>query len=593
MPADLVVHADWSTTPAKRWAAVARRRDGRWQADVAHAVDLGDDVLLGLAGEPVDAVASVLVGVDAVIGLPRAYAQRVGVVSFRELLPKLGAGEWSAFFEVAETPEQISRHRPFYPARPGGTAKRHLADGLDLREQELLRRCEHATPHRPAASELFWTIGGKQVGKATIALWREVLQPLLEGDRSVRLWPFDGSLAELLDRPGVTLAETYPAEARTHLGLDRKTGSKRDPAVRAADAGGLLAWAARTGVDLTAALRRELAEGFGDDASGEDRYDAVLGLFGMLEVLTGGRPPGVPADDVAVTSVEGWILGLDPADVAEPRIVPAIPPTGRAFVIAKNPDHRSNLPYLLSLPVEGGPLLLKARETWPRTSKVYCHPLDVWPADADIVERVAVKDCRRRGAAIDLVLDRPRENRSQIVFTSGRGRQMIFWQTPRTTRQARPGARIPTARASGRTDLSIVADTRERYAYRFSRQQVQVEQRALRVGDYATEQEGEVVAAVERKSVEDLAARLVDGQLAFTLADLASLPRAAVVVEGSYADLFKLDHVRAGFVADQLAKVQVRYPSVPIMFCGTRKLAEEWTFRFLGAAGADVDRDPD
>lgn len=35
-----------------------------------------------------------------------------------------------------------------------------------------------------------------------------------------------------------------------------------------------------------------------------------------------------------------------------------------------------------------------------------------------------------------------------------------------------------------------------------------------------------------------------------------------------------------GTLADLLARVQVSYPSVPIVFCETRPLAEEWTFRF-------------
>jgi hypothetical protein len=34
-------------------------------------------------------------------------------------------------------------------------------------------------------------------------------------------------------------------------------------------------------------------------------------------------------------------------------------------------------------------------------------------------------------------------------------------------------------------------------------------------------------------------------------------------------------------VADRLAAVQIRYPSVPIVFCDTRALAEDWTYRFL------------
>ena len=83
----------------------------------------------------------------------------------------------------------------------------------------------------------------------------------------------------------------------------------------------------------------------------------------------------------------------------------------RELLIARNPEPGSSLPYLLRVPVPGADLLLKARETWPRTSKVYCHRLDAWPEDAEIVERIAVRSCVKRGPAIDLVVDRARENR--------------------------------------------------------------------------------------------------------------------------------------------------------------------------------------
>lgn len=43
------------------------------------------------------------------------------------------------------------------------------------------------------------------------------------------------------------------------------------------------------------------------------------------------------------------------------------------FVIALNPEEGSTLPYLLRLPLGAKGVILKARETWPRTSKVYCH----------------------------------------------------------------------------------------------------------------------------------------------------------------------------------------------------------------------------
>src|SRR3989442_12719431 len=95
-----------------------------------------------------------------------------------------------------------------------------------------------------------------------------------------------------------------------------------------------------------------------------------------------------------------------------------------------------------------------------------------WPAHPDIVEQVPVRSCTRRGAAIDLVLDRARENRSQLVFTTARGRDAMFWQSPRTRKQARPNVRTPTARAAGIAELEIVVDSHEQYPYRFAGQQV-------------------------------------------------------------------------------------------------------------------------
>ena len=89
---------------------------------------------------------------------------------------------------------------------------------------------------------------------------------------------------------------------------------------------------------------------------------------------------------------------------------------------------------------------------------------------------------------------------------------------------------------------------------------------------------------MERKSLHDLVRRLIDGQLTYALADIAALQRAAVVVEDRYSNLFKLDFAKPGFVTEMLAALTVRYPTVPIHFAETRPLAEEWTYRFLGAA---------
>lgn len=170
------------------------------------------------------------------------------------------------------------------------------------------------------------------------------------------------------------------------------------------------------------------------------------------------------------------------------------------------------------------------------------------------------------------------------MFTTARGREAVFWQSPRTRKQARPKVATPTARAAGITELEVIVDSHEQYPYRFAKQQATTVRRALPAGDYGTTLQGRLVAAVERKSIQDLVASLTSGRLRYATAELAALPRAAIVVEDRYSQVFKLDWVRPAQVADGLAELQVRWPNVALVFCETRPLAEEWTYRFLAAA---------
>jgi ERCC4 domain len=251
-------------------------------------------------------------------------------------------------------------------------------------------------------------------------------------------------------------------------------------------------------------------------------------------------------------------------------------------MIARNPEEGSSLPYLVNLPIGSAGTVLKVRDLWPRAAKLYCHQAE-WPADPEIVERIPVRSCVRRGAAIDLVLDRGRENRSQFVFTKARGRDVIFWQSARTAKQARPNVSVPTQRASGQI-LEILVDSHERYAWKFGAQQATTVRQALPAGDYAVAADGDIVAAVERKSLADLVSTLTTGKLRYLLAALAAVPHAAVVVEDRYSSVFKVERVRPVVVAQGIAEAQARFPTVPIVFAETRALAQEWTYRFLGAA---------
>jgi hypothetical protein len=267
---------------------------------------------------------------------------------------------------------------------------------------------------------------------------------------------------------------------------------------------------------------------------------------------------------------------------------------GVELLIARNPDPDSRLPYLLRLPIGGG-MLFRTSGTWPRTSALYCYPVPIseWPDQPELVERAPLRSCARRGAAIHVVLTRARENRSQIVFTTARGRDAVFWQSPRTRKKARPGVRTPTARAAGLAELSIVVDAHEQYPYRFANRPITVARRGLPCGDYAVTLGGQLVAAVERKTLADLVSSLVGGKLGYQIADLAALPRAALVVEDRYSQVFKLDYLRPAVVADGIAEIQIRWPTVPTVFAETRQLAEEWTYRFLAAAHTWAVHEPD
>jgi len=257
------------------------------------------------------------------------------------------------------------------------------------------------------------------------------------------------------------------------------------------------------------------------------------------------------------------------------------------FRVARNPDAESRLPYLVWLPIEGG-LVLKARETWPRASRVFCaHEGTPWDESAGVVDEAEVLLCRRRGAAIDLVLDRTKLARSQFVFTNARGRPAVWWQTQQTARFANPGARVPRGRALG--PLLVAVDSREKYGWKFASREVTLERRALASGDYAAIVEGSIVAVVERKTLANLATSLSDGSLSFQMQRLAEAGRSAVVVEGEYPGLFRTQPGRGSWLADMLARLAVRYPEVPIIFAGSRKFAEEWTYRFFGAAAGDSD----
>jgi hypothetical protein len=301
----LVAHCDWSVQSSKRWMAVATRENDRWVIGLPELVGLHDDFFSRLNNRSPE-TGSMLVGFDFPLGLPRRYGERAKLDGFRVALSKLGRGEWIDWFKVAESASKIGLARPFYPLRPGGTKRSHLSDALGLPIEALHRECERETLSRRAACPLFWTLGGNQVGKAAISGWRDLIIPNLE---NLALWPFDGRLSDLCRMKKTVIAETYPAEAYGHLGIARNpVWSKRTQAGRRSVASSLTCWAGDRPYELAPSLVNAIADGFGGSGVGEDQFDAVLGLFAMIDVVEGYRVEGNPQHP-GVLRWEGWILG--------------------------------------------------------------------------------------------------------------------------------------------------------------------------------------------------------------------------------------------------------------------------------------------
>lgn len=302
----VAVHADWSVDPRKRWMCLAVPTG---QGSMLHVEPVGD--LVTLLPRLLAWGLPVALGVDFPIGLPRAYADCLpgDFPAFLRSAPPL-------FFDVADTIDQVSSQRPFYPRRGqfGMTRLAH-AQALGMATTAgLSRQCDRATDMRPAGAPLFWTLGANQTGKAAISGWLGLLRPALAAPGPPALWPFDGPFRALL-RPGrVAIAETYPAEALRQLGLTLP-GSKRRHTDRLAFMPALRDAMARLGAVPDASLIALLEAGMGADAAGEDRLDCVLGVLCVLRVLQGALDVAPP--DPWVMRWEGWVLGQ-----AWPKAVP-------------------------------------------------------------------------------------------------------------------------------------------------------------------------------------------------------------------------------------------------------------------------------
>jgi hypothetical protein len=300
----IAAHSDWSVDKRKRWITIGRKVADFWVLDAPQPT--GDvSQLVGRLAKAANEQA-VILGIDCPIGLPGAYAKQIaGFSDFPTFLKSLGRDD--PFFQVAETIDEVCLARPFFPKRSvaGPGFKLALAKALKLPDVNAMSRLvDRKTVNRPAAGQLFWTLGANQCGKAALAAWRDLLIPAFAAAQ-IRLWPFEGDLLGLAVPGQVVVAETYPAEALRQLGL-RLTGSKRAQTDRQSLRIDIRRVMEELKIKPSDDLASTVDDGFGSKPVGEDAFDSLIGALGVIGVLEGQRPDAPPGP---VDMWEGWVLG--------------------------------------------------------------------------------------------------------------------------------------------------------------------------------------------------------------------------------------------------------------------------------------------
>ena len=208
-----------------------------------------------------------VLGIDAVLGVPALFARAVGAHSFLEVL---GALERSAGLEgESGVATAWAAEQPFFRIPRGKGSLTRLIAAAGGRGG-VLRQIERRTLAKPvfALSGIPGT-----VGSGSRALWRELGPLLAARERDFRIWPFEGDLQADPSAP-VVMAEVYPRASYAvalapscpakPLSIGKTKEEPRRQALRALARAG---WIAKSDVslpDLSAAR------------ASEDDFDALL-----------------------------------------------------------------------------------------------------------------------------------------------------------------------------------------------------------------------------------------------------------------------------------------------------------------------------
>ena len=216
-----------------------------------------------------------LIAVDVPLGLPADFPDVYGNKGFVEWLLGLPGEDWRGL--VVEGIVDQAPGRPFVEKPRAG----------DKRLGRFpLRRCDRLTH----AESVYWCMGPKQVGKAALQFWFEVLRPLVR-QGGIAVWPF-----QPIDDARVVVAECYPGYL-----VDRVWG-RSVVKTNAPDVVQALAETgeARRGTDERTRLHA---------ASSEDEFDMLTVALALRAAVE--AEADVLSAPVHARPIEGWILLLE------------------------------------------------------------------------------------------------------------------------------------------------------------------------------------------------------------------------------------------------------------------------------------------
>jgi hypothetical protein len=273
--------------------------------------------------------------------------------------------------------------------------------------------------------------------------------------------------------------------------------------------------------------------------------------------------------------------------------------TGGVWVLERCASER--FPYRLTIEHGGRRLVLRVQDRWPGANRnVFClRETEVSDDVIDEMERVPITALQRRGVRLSVVLNRTREKRCDFLFLQRPYRdgrpgtyEQIFWQTQSSMRQRRPRVRLTHPQRRDAYMVRIAHE--EKYPWRFPG--AVTERGRLPAGDYALLDGEQVLAVVERKTLENFQHDLtVLPLLHQKLIELTSFERHALVIEAPYEDFLsreKSPYMSPTFAAQAIAELYAGHPRLRIVFCANRKTANEWTRRYFDAVWAAVHDQP-